>query len=270
MHCKKTLSLLACAGLGAPALAQDVRMTHNEIDDLVEPGITIACSTTAAPQTTTDNSWWRAFSLSDFGIAEAITVSSIEFGIETARATALGGAQDVLIELFQAPAGSAPALGLELRGSATISVEDQVQTIFDAPVEGVIDAGMSLVVAITPPDHTAGGTATGDVFFIGSNGFGETDPSYIMAPGCGTPTPVTYDAIGFPGISVVMIVHGQLGAVGGCYPDCDDSGSLDFFDFLCFQNAFSAGEPYADCDDSGSLDFFDFLCFQNEFSAGCP
>jgi hypothetical protein len=56
----------------------------------------------------------------------------------------------------------------------------------------------------------------------------------------------------------------------GCYADCDGSGELDFFDFLCFQNAFAAGEPYADCDGSGSLDFFDFLCFQNEFAAGCP
>jgi site-specific recombinase XerD len=26
----------------------------------------------------------------------------------------------------------------------------------------------------------------------------------------------------------------------------------------------------ADCDGSGVLDFFDFLCFQNEFGAGCP
>ena len=24
------------------------------------------------------------------------------------------------------------------------------------------------------------------------------------------------------------------------------------------------------CDGSGALDFFDFLCFQNEFAAGCP
>jgi hypothetical protein len=55
-----------------------------------------------------------------------------------------------------------------------------------------------------------------------------------------------------------------------CYADCDDSGELDFFDFLCFQNAFASGDPYADCDDSGSLDFFDFLCFQDEFAAGCP
>ena len=55
-----------------------------------------------------------------------------------------------------------------------------------------------------------------------------------------------------------------------CYPDCDCSGAIDFFDFLCFQNAFAASDPYADCDASGMLDFFDFLCFQNEFAAGCP
>jgi hypothetical protein len=55
-----------------------------------------------------------------------------------------------------------------------------------------------------------------------------------------------------------------------CYADCDESGGLDLFDFLCFQNLFAAGGPEADCDGSGELDFFDFLCFQNAFAAGCP
>ncbi|MFG0283697.1 MAG: hypothetical protein ACF8R7_04685 [Phycisphaerales bacterium JB039] len=61
----------------------------------------------------------------------------------------------------------------------------------------------------------------------------------------------------------------QLGATCACYADCDTSGGLDFFDFLCFQNMFAAGDPEADCDASGGLDFFDFLCFQNEFAGGC-
>jgi hypothetical protein len=55
-----------------------------------------------------------------------------------------------------------------------------------------------------------------------------------------------------------------------CYPDCDGSGALDFFDFLCFLNQFGLGDPTADCDGTGTLDFFDFLCFQNAFAAGCP
>ncbi len=67
------------------------------------------------------------------------------------------------------------------------------------------------------------------------------------------------------GTSPITIALGD-----SCYADRDHSGSLDFFDFLCFQNAFAIGEPYADCDNSGSLDFFDFLCFQNAFAMGCP
>ena len=58
-----------------------------------------------------------------------------------------------------------------------------------------------------------------------------------------------------------------------CYADCDGNGSLDIFDFLCFQNAFVRGDPYAcDCNITPTpvCDIFDFLCFQNAFVAGCP
>jgi len=55
-----------------------------------------------------------------------------------------------------------------------------------------------------------------------------------------------------------------------CYTDCDGDDATTIFDFLCFFNAFQAGDFYADCDASGQLDLFDFLCFQQEFIAGCP
>jgi len=54
-----------------------------------------------------------------------------------------------------------------------------------------------------------------------------------------------------------------------CYADCDRSGELDIFDFLCFQNQFIIEDPLADCDDSGGWDIFDFLCYQDKFAAGC-
>lgn len=54
-----------------------------------------------------------------------------------------------------------------------------------------------------------------------------------------------------------------------CPADVDLSGSLDFFDFLAFQNLFATENPLADMDCSGDLDFFDFLAFQNLFAAGC-
>jgi hypothetical protein len=62
----------------------------------------------------------------------------------------------------------------------------------------------------------------------------------------------------------------RWGVEVSCPADCDRDGELTFFDFLCFQNAFSAGDPAADCDGDTELTFFDFLCFQNQFSAGCP
>jgi len=58
-------------------------------------------------------------------------------------------------------------------------------------------------------------------------------------------------------------------APGECVADCDGSGTLNIFDFLCFQTAFGNGDPEADCDDNGNLNIFDFLCFQTAFGNGC-
>ncbi|MEQ8844650.1 MAG: GC-type dockerin domain-anchored protein [Phycisphaerales bacterium] len=54
-----------------------------------------------------------------------------------------------------------------------------------------------------------------------------------------------------------------------CRADLDGNGVLNIFDFLEFQNLFSAGDLRADFDGDGSLNIFDFLAFQNEFAAGC-
>jgi hypothetical protein len=55
----------------------------------------------------------------------------------------------------------------------------------------------------------------------------------------------------------------------GCYADCDASGALDVFDYLCFINLFESESAEADCDSTGDLDLFDFLCYVNRFSEGC-
>jgi hypothetical protein len=274
MNMKRALAVCACAGFALPAMAQPFKMTHNLVDDFVE-STTVQCAAgTGAQQTTSDNTMWRAFNLTDFGLGD-VTVQQVEFGIQRFFAPSYGNMTEVTIELYQAPGGSAPALGFELKGTASAMFEDQNLTIVSMDIEGCIDAGSTLVVAIRPEDFLtkSGGVATGDAAWMGSNGFGETDDSYISSVGCGIASPQTFTAIGFPGIAILMNIYGEEGhscSGGGCYPDCDESGTLDFFDFLCFQNAFSAGDPYADCDDSGTLDFFDFLCFQNEFAAGCP
>jgi hypothetical protein len=61
-----------------------------------------------------------------------------------------------------------------------------------------------------------------------------------------------------------------------CLANCDASSAaptLNINDFLCFINAFAAGEFYANCDESSSfpiLNVNDFTCFLNAFATGCP
>ena len=95
-------------------------------------------------------------------------------------------------------------------------------------------------------------------------------------------------ALSADGAGDVMVAGRTWGSMGGlnvglsdaylasyaiCYADCDKSGALDIFDFLCFQSSFLAGEFYAcNCDTTtgaGVCDIFDFLCFQNAFVGGC-
>lgn len=78
-----------------------------------------------------------------------------------------------------------------------------------------------------------------------------------------------------PGMYIDDVVATEAGAIPpptcgtACYADCDGSGAVVFFDFLCFQNHFAASDPRADCDQDDDLTFFDFLCFQNEVVTGC-
>ena len=124
-------------------------------------------------------------------------------------------------------------------------------------------AGLAAPAAAQPFDlswHTidsGGGTSTGGGFTLHGT-IGQWDAGPATGPMTGGDFALTG---GFwPG----------AGGDAPCAADCDGSGVLDFFDFLCFQNQFALGDPAADCDGTGILDFFDFLCFQNEFAMGCP
>lgn len=59
-------------------------------------------------------------------------------------------------------------------------------------------------------------------------------------------------------------------SVNPCPADCNGDGTLDIFDFLCFQGVFASGSLEADCDADGELTVFDFLCYLDAFEAGCP
>ncbi len=153
-----------------------------------------------------DNSYFRAFTLSNFGITEDFNVSQVEIGVE--QAVGAGGTQPVTCNLYTTsqtfPAGY-PA-SLTLIGTVDQNVPDQSLALYSFNVSGLVPAGTSqLVVEIFTPD----GQTTGNSFYIGSNTGGETAPSYILAADCGITTPTTTSAIGFPGMMIVMSVTGD-------------------------------------------------------------
>ncbi|MEO1008884.1 MAG: GC-type dockerin domain-anchored protein [Planctomycetota bacterium] len=72
------------------------------------------------------------------------------------------------------------------------------------------------------------------------------------------------------GLDRLVIEDAGVPDATSCFADCNGDGRLNIFDFLCFQNLFSAGDLAADCNGDGRLNIFDFLCFQNAFADGCP
>ena len=134
-----------------------------------------------------------------------------------------------------------------------------------------------------------GGVATGsrDVFqahydsagnqtWIRQFGTVQEDRGYAVASDGATGVFVGGETAGVLGSANAGLLDAFIGKFSSspCYPDCDNSGVLDLFDFLCWQNAFVASAPFAcNCDTSTGpnvCDIFDFLCFQNAFVSGCP
>lgn len=70
-------------------------------------------------------------------------------------------------------------------------------------------------------------------------------------------------------------LNGPIGAVrltpigGGCTPDFNGDGTLDFFDVQEFLSLFAAGDASADLTGDSTLDFFDVQAFLAAFAAGC-
>ncbi|MFG0285527.1 MAG: hypothetical protein ACF8R7_14005 [Phycisphaerales bacterium JB039] len=258
MHLRWLAPLLIVA-LGAAASAEPVRISHSRIQSTLQPG-TIAAIDTPAPQTTRDNRWYRIFELKDF-VTESITVSAVRIGVEIAEADP--GSQPVTVRLYAGDLFGEK----ELRAEAEHMINNKELALEMIPIRARFQAHETMIVEIEPLDHGLWGL-TGQRFFIGTNRWGETGPSYLASTLAGDPVPAPYSAIGagYPDMAIVMTVFART----GCDVDCDGDGVIDILDFVCFQSAFGAGDPVADCDRSGALDLYDFLCFTHLFALGCP
>jgi hypothetical protein len=185
-------------------------------------------------------------------------------------------------------AGAAPETLFTLPAPVAVVAVDANDRVYTCADDGVVRIHASAGAEIDPSYTTFAARAYIDLGR--GSGFGaalyaldDTDGRIYRVGASGDRTEIArgFDVtatghirdIGFGADGALYIAYtaqSSIWRLTACGGDCDASGSLDFFDFLCFQDLFASGDPYADCDASGALDFFDFLCFQNAFAAGCP
>ena len=137
---------------------------------------------------TTENSWWRAFNLASLNLPAGITIKSVRFGIE--RSQFSSGSVVGTIRIWRSN-GAFPGATRTLLSTQTVTITNQTGTFLTVPLSSPASASPTDVIAVelNLPDGRSGNTGA---FFIGSNGLGESAPSYISATACGiaNPTPI--------------------------------------------------------------------------------
>jgi hypothetical protein len=179
-----------------------VQFTQNSNTTLIEP-VQVACG--LAGISTNENWYLRRFDLAgDHGVVGALTVSSVQFGVE--QITAAGYSVDLKIyAMSSAAAITFAAMGPAIASvSVPIALADQ-GTIKTVPIVGVIPAGMNLVVAI----YAADASALSLQFRPGANSAVCIADAMIASAACGLPEPTNVSAIGFPTSQTIFVVNGD-------------------------------------------------------------
>jgi len=183
----------------SPYAEQRVRLEQTANSDIA-PALSLACSDAAG---TKDNSWYRIFKLSDFGIEGGFKAYRVNFGVQTAI-----GNQRVKVSLgtYSGPAGAVvlDTSKIDVLALSTVAVPEGKTFMAQANFAGVdIPAGANLVVEI----HSEG-TTPGAFFYLGATQSLEMSPGYLRAPTCDTPEPRMTSALGYVQTHLVISVSG--------------------------------------------------------------
>ena len=164
---------------------------------------------------TAENSYYRAFALSDAGLSDAFDINRVSIGIEQADAE-VGTSQVAQLRIHSYTGarggGTMPLAAMTLVNAVNIQINDVASPggVVDFPITASIPAGGTFVVELAIPDSDADGNNQGNVMFIGSNTNGESHPAYLRAPSCDVNAPTRWDTLGIAGLTmhVVMSVTG--------------------------------------------------------------
>lgn len=155
---------------------------------------------------TGENSYYRVFRLSDYGINTAFTINKVNLGVESAVAGNGSGKQQVQLKLYTYT-GTVGQTNLDttkmtLLGQTLVNVNDTNPnetsggTVVPVSISATAPAGSTIAVEVFVQDATSTGTNSGNIFFYGSNTSGETASGYIRTGAdCGLTTPTSLDSL---------------------------------------------------------------------------
>ncbi len=226
-------------------------LTQSVNDTTIWPSNAQAC---VVGGVNTDNWYARSFDLSVGPTAGSpFTVHCVDFGVEQNRPS-----YEVVVNIYIDTDGGAPThptVDLALLGSATHTVPDGAELAVETaslvpPV--VVPENATMVVEIFTPSRLVADGGDGGSFFIGSNGIGQTAPTYLRADACGIVNYIDVGLTCFCTFHVVMRIDGEIGGV-----DCNGNAVPDDFDI--------ASGVESDCNGNGVPDGCEFVP-----GVGCP
>lgn len=198
---KKIFTSLAVMALTANSFAQVITQSSNPTT--VSATGSVACGN-AAGGYTADNSYTRAFKLSDYGINYDYKITNVAFGVQTAN-----GSFPVSVNIYSLT-GTYPSGATTLLSGVDVPVTSaSAGTVVNTGtlLTQVVPVGSSFVVEVF---HD--GTENIEQFYMGTNSGAQTGPSYLSSETCGLAAPIatgTGALAGFATARWVMSVTGE-------------------------------------------------------------
>ena len=169
------------------------------------------------------------------------------------------------------------AIRLTITGSVTAIPVPVIGLGQESLTLGEIDLGNSVTKTVTIINTGTGPLTVTDIrSYIAGLAFSETQ--FTIPPGSSHDITVTFDPQAEGPIAGTIDIHSNdpenaairltiTGSIIGPRKrsDFDNSGKIDFADFLLFARAFGTANPTFDLNNSGSVDFPDFLIFVAHF-----
>lgn len=204
---KKTLLFLAAVAFSfTSAIAQGDGTVYTSNSSLeIEPG-SVACGTTGGP--TSENHYYKKFDLADLGVDGDVTFTQFQFGVESV----VGAEVNLEVELWKTNVTTFPATwgGSDYESltviPVTVTADDESSLVTVDIPEGITINEDDIIIAEVRHDDLVS-----ENFYIGSNSAADSQPSYLMAEGCGINVPTAVAAIGFADMNVIMtLISGTL------------------------------------------------------------